>query len=202
MRSNERVGQLRIVGLAEPQRDIVEPLALDALAERADRLRHDVLGQHAARSGRRSATGGRYNSPGRRRCRRSTCPRGSRPAGPPSGTRRRCRAHPRRDRRRRRSARPAAAAPGRSTGSPAPARGRRRASQSTPPASERASLAERARRLLDTTTGFTAYSTSSTSTFSPVTRCDSAAAMKRSRSPSSTSDGEVEVTPVRRSFTS
>lgn len=44
-------------------------------------------------------------------------------------------------------------------------------------------------------------STSSTSTVSPVTRCDSAAAMKRSRSPSSTSDGAVEVVPVLRSFT-
>src|SRR3546814_3927717 len=45
------------------------------------------------------------------------------------------------------------------------------------------------------------HSTSSTSTVSPVTRCDSAAAMKSSRSPSSTSDGVGEVTPVRRSFT-
>ena len=47
-----------------------------------------------------------------------------------------------------------------------------------------------------------AYSTSSTSTVSPVTRWASAAAMKSSRSPSSTSPGEVEVVPVRRSFTS
>jgi len=46
------------------------------------------------------------------------------------------------------------------------------------------------------------YSTSSTSTLSPVTRCDSAAAMNGSSSPSSTSPGAVEVTPVRRSLTS
>ena len=45
-------------------------------------------------------------------------------------------------------------------------------------------------------------SISSTSTFSPVTFCDSAAAMKGSSAPSSTSPGAVEVTPVRRSFTS
>src|SRR3546814_9293871 len=44
-------------------------------------------------------------------------------------------------------------------------------------------------------------STSSTSTCSPVTRWESAAAMKGSSSPSSTSDGAVDVTPVRRSFT-
>jgi hypothetical protein len=44
-------------------------------------------------------------------------------------------------------------------------------------------------------------STSSTSTFSPETRCDRAAAMNASRSPSSTSSGAVETTPVRRSFT-
>jgi hypothetical protein len=44
-------------------------------------------------------------------------------------------------------------------------------------------------------------STSSTSTVSPLTRCERAAAMYRSRSPSSTSEGAVEVTPVRRSFT-
>ncbi len=45
-------------------------------------------------------------------------------------------------------------------------------------------------------------STSSTSTFSPVTRWASAAAMNGSSAPSSTSSGAVEVTPVRRSFTS
>ena len=44
-------------------------------------------------------------------------------------------------------------------------------------------------------------STSSTSTASPVTRCASAAAMKGSSAPSSTSPGAVLVTPVRRSFT-
>ena len=44
-------------------------------------------------------------------------------------------------------------------------------------------------------------SMSSTSTFSPVTRCERAAAMNLSRSPSSTSLGAVETTPVRRSFT-
>ena len=45
-------------------------------------------------------------------------------------------------------------------------------------------------------------STSSTSTFSPVTFWLSAAAMKGSSAPSRTSSGDVEVTPVRRSFTS
>ncbi len=45
-------------------------------------------------------------------------------------------------------------------------------------------------------------STSSTVTFSPVTRCASAAAMNGSSAPSSTSSGAVEVAPVRRSLTS
>src|SRR3546814_2101382 len=45
-------------------------------------------------------------------------------------------------------------------------------------------------------------SISSTSTFSPVTFCDRAAAMRGSSAPSRTSPGAVEVTPVRRSFTS
>ena len=50
------------------------------------------------------------------------------------------------------------------------------------PAGQRAGSASRTRRAR-------LYSTSSTSTVSPVTRCDKAAAMKRSRSPSSTSPG-------------
>src|SRR5690606_25095446 len=45
------------------------------------------------------------------------------------------------------------------------------------------------------------HSTSSTSTFSPVTRCASAAAINSSISPSSTAWGLLMVTPVRRSFT-
>ena len=44
-------------------------------------------------------------------------------------------------------------------------------------------------------------SSSSTSTVSPVTRCASAAEMKGSSAPSSTSSGVGDCTPVRRSFT-
>ena len=57
-------------------------------------------------------------------------------------------------------------------------------------------------RILLRREGYQPYSTSSTSIVSPLTRCDNAAAMKSSRSPSSTSDGDDEVMPVRRSLTS
>ena len=48
MRSNDCGRKHRIVGSAELDRDIVEPLALHALAERDRASRHDVLGQHPA----------------------------------------------------------------------------------------------------------------------------------------------------------
>src|SRR3546814_2285811 len=44
----EAVGrQLGIGGFAEPDADIVEPLARDAFGERIADLRHDVFGEHA-----------------------------------------------------------------------------------------------------------------------------------------------------------
>src|SRR3546814_19661585 len=47
-RSIEAVGrQLGIGGFAEPDADIVEPLARDAFGERIADLRHDVFGEHA-----------------------------------------------------------------------------------------------------------------------------------------------------------
>ena len=153
-------------------------------ASRSRVSRDDVLRQHPAARPDQAATAGPCNSPRPRRCRRPTCPAPT-PASahhllgladPVAGVLgREAVADDRRD---------VAAGAGKARfGS------RLRAGS----AAESRAMQQRAKP---------PYSTSSTSTFSPVTRCDRAAAMNRSRSPSSTSDGAVEVTPVRRSFTS
>ena len=154
---------------------------------------HDILGQHAAVLADAAAPGGSCNSPRPRRYRRRSCPWRSPPCPSPrpaSLSRSRASSVDQRDET---IVRDRAVGGGERPGlsrlvahrprGAAVARGER--------AATRRSSEPR-----------THQSTSSTSTASPVTRCDSAAAMNASRSPSSTSDGAVEVTPVRRSFTS
>ena len=178
----EAVGRKhRIVGRAELDRDIVELLALDPVGQGIAGIRDRCPRPAPAPSRRPPAPGGRYNSLRRRRHRRPTCPLAPRQAPSPAPPRPAGRAHPRSKSGRRRLAQYRARPWGNAARTAS--HGMRRA-RTAPPLQE------------------AAYSTSSTSTFSPDTRCDKAAAMKRSRSPSSTSPGAVEVTPVRKSLTS
>ena len=183
---------MRIDRIAQHDGDIVEPLALHPVAQMIERGAIDILGQHAPLATHRRGQTHRIISPARADIGHAH-----------AGANTRQRHHPRRlaraialgltGGRRRIHRRNRAGGMGKAARRLVPAR-----VILAPVASSQRHQHQQGRK----GGAQCAQSTSSTATFSPVTRWLSAAAMKGSSAPSSTSSGAVLVTPVRKSFTS